>query len=217
MAHRLIRPQSALFALLLTALCACAAARADFAANVTIPVHVRAGPAVEYPSVVLLPAGALVRVFGCEQDYGWCDVQAGPERGWVAAEYLQMAGNSGPVVIGTGGVSLGIPIVSFNFNTYWGNYYRGRPWFARQPYYARYWRRYPHGVPPPPPRPPHMRPPPRPRPPPAIRPPPGRPRPPHAAPVLPPGTGRPPGGRPPQDRPRPDNNRPANPPAGPGN
>ena len=164
--------------------------------------------------MVLLTAGAPVQVYGCEQDYGWCDVQAGPDRGWVAGEYLQMPAPGGPVFIAGGGVGLGIPIVSFNFNTYWGSYYRSRPWFARQPYYARYWRRYPHGVPPPPRPPVHVRPPPRPRPP-----PPGpdrRPRPPGAGPGqsrrrLAPGArlvvvdrrgNRPPAGGAPGDRPR---------------
>jgi uncharacterized protein YraI len=192
-------------------------AAADYMATIAAHVHMRAGPAIEYPSVVLLSAGAPVQVFGCEQDYGWCDVQAGPDRGWVAAEYLQMPAPSGPVLIAGGGVGLGIPIISFNFNTYWGSYYRSRPWYARQPYYAHYWHRYPHGVPPPPRPPPHVRPPPRPRPPP---PGPGRPRPPGAGPnpgPKPPGAGRPPaGGRPPGSRPpgggapgdRPSGNRP---------
>jgi uncharacterized protein YraI len=174
-------------------------AAADYMATIAAHVHMRAGPAIEYPSVVLLTAGAPVQVYGCEQDYGWCDVQAGPDRGWVAGEYLQMPAPSGPVFIAGGGVGLGIPIISFNFNTYWGSYYRSRPWFARQPYYSRYWQRYPHGVPPPPRPPMHVRPPPRPRPPPP-GPGPGRPRPPGAGPgpkPPPPAGGRPPGNRPP--------------------
>jgi uncharacterized protein YraI len=189
-------------------------AAADTPGTITAHVHLRAGPAMEYPSVILLTAGTPVQVFGCEQAYGWCDVQAGGERGWVAGSYLQIASPGGAVLIGAGGVALGIPIVSFNFNTYWGSYYRNRPWFARQPYYARYWRRYPHGVPPPLPRPPQLRPPPRPRPPPSRPPGGGRPRPPGAGPQLPPpGAGRPP----PLNGPRPGTDRPGGPPPGPGN
>lgn len=188
-------------ALLALATLTSAPARADFTASITAHVHMRAGPAIEYPEVILLTPGVPVQVFGCEQNYGWCDVQAGPDRGWVAASYLQMPAPSGPLLIAAGGVALGVPIISFNLGTYWGSYYRARPWYARQPYYARYWHRYPHGVPPPRPRPPAVRPPPHPRPPP--RPPgAGRPRPPAVAPAPRPPAGRPPAAGP-GDRPRP--------------
>lgn len=205
-------------------------ALAQFAASITAPVHLRAGPAIEYPSVVMLTPGMPVQVFGCEQNYGWCDVQVGPGRGWVAASYLQARGVGGPVIIAGGGVALGIPIVAFDLNTYWGTYYRTRPWYARRPYYTRYWQRYPHGVPPRPPRPPvHVRPPPPSRPMPPPRPPGSvHPRPPAAppAPRPPPatrppgGANPPPGGKPggskPGDRPPPGEGKPGNSPSGSG-
>ena len=175
-----------------------------YTANVVTAVVLRAGPSTEYPLVATLPPGAVVEVFGCEENYGWCDVQLGPDRGWVDAAYLQMAAPSGPVVVADAGVVLGLPIVAFTFGTYWDRWYRGRPWYARRPYYYNYWNRYPHGRPPPPP---HMRPPIRPPRPPMVRPPPPRPpgvRPPYRPPDAgrPPGNGRPPGdGRPPNGRP----------------
>jgi uncharacterized protein YraI len=168
-------------------------------ATITGSVHLRAGPSVEYPSVVMMPAGSAVEVFGCEQGYSWCDVQLGPDRGWVAAAFLAAPSPGGPVVIAGGPAPVGIPIVTFSFNTYWGDYYRGRPWYGRRDYYYNYWNRYPHGRPPPlhrpPPRPPLVRPPPAVRPPP---PPPGNGRPPvgRPSPGRPPGNGKPPG-RPP--------------------
>jgi uncharacterized protein YraI len=160
-----------------------------FTASVTTTVRLRAGPSTEYPVVTLLTPGTVVTGFGCEQDYGWCDVQAGADRGWVDGVFLQTRSPSGsPVIIASSGVTLGIPLVSFSFGTYWDDYYRGRPWYTRRPYYYGYWNRYPHGRPPPPPRPivrppvrppPIVRPPPRPRPPTSTRPPPttDRPRP----------------------------------------
>jgi uncharacterized protein YraI len=186
-----------------------------FTASIVAHVHLRAGPSIEYPGVVMLPPGAAVEVYGCEQGYGWCDVQVGPDRGWVAASYLQMPSPSGPVLLASGGVVLGIPVVSFVFDTYWGNYYRGRPWYSRRAYYHNYWNRYPHGRPPPP-RPPVVRPPVRPPPPSHVRPPhprpPPGPRPPPAGGKPPPGGGKPPGGggKPGGGRPPPGNGSPGN-------
>lgn len=183
------------------------AALAAFTANILTTAHLRAGPSIEYPTVSLLPAGAAVMIFGCEVQYGWCDAQLGPDRGWVDAAYLQMNSPGGPLIVADAGVTVGIPIISFEFGTYWDTYYRGRPWYARRPYFDGYWRRYPHGRPPPPPhrpiaRPP-VRPPPRPQPP-ASGPPPGNGKPPRPQPPgsgQPPRDGKPPGNGRPPDRP----------------
>ena len=220
--HRACALRIGLAGLLLGA-CAWAPAALGFSATALASVHLRAGPSVEYPVVSLLPAGAVVEVFGCEQNYGWCDAQIGPDRGWVDAAYLQAQSAGAQVIVADSGVMLGIPIVTFAFGSYWDRYYRGRPWYARRPYYYGYWNRYPHGRPPPPPHRPIMRPPVRP--PPMARPP--RPRPPAARPpppgTRPPGNGRPgadrPGsGRPSGDRPRPGDRSapPDTRPAGPG-
>lgn len=159
-------------------------------ASVMTSVHLRAGPSTAYPSVAMLLTGSTVEVFGCEEAYNWCDVQMGPNRGWVDAAYLQAPSPGGTVIVANSAVMLGVPTVTFVLNSYWGNYYVGRPWYAQRVHYYNYWHRYPHGRPPPPPhyRPPVVRPPPPPRPPPGVRPPPPRP---------PPGNTRPPGGKPP--------------------
>jgi uncharacterized protein YraI len=165
-------------------------------AHVVSGVHLRAGPSVEYPAVALLIPGMPIEVYGCEEAYAWCDVQAGPNRGWIAADYVQVESGGHPVILAGGGVAVGVPLVTFTLGAYWGNYYRTRPWYAQRAHYMSYWRRYPHGVRPPRPRPPVARPPVRPPPP--MRPPP-HPRPPVA---RPPGGRPPPGGKPP---PKPDN------------
>src|SRR5579862_7719137 len=196
MSHQLLRRASGALASLVLA--AWAQAASAFPATVTDIVHLRAGPSMEYPSVALLGRGSTVEVFGCEQGYGWCDAQIGNQRGWVDADYLLAQGPSGPVVIASNGIVLGLAVTPFVFNTYWGAYYRGMPWYGRRDYYYGYWNRYPHGRPPPPPiyrpRPPVYRPPPPPRPTPYPRPPSGG-KPPGSG---GPGSGRPPsGGRPP--------------------
>lgn len=192
-------PRSLKLTLLCGALCMTVAAGAAeaYSASVIGSVNMRAGPSVAYPQVALLGPGTSVQVFGCEQGYGWCDVQVGVNRGWVAAQYLQARGPAGPVIVANAGALLAFPIIAFSFGNYWDSYYRGRPWYGRRSYYYNYWNRYPHGRPPPPPhhRPPGYRPPPPPHGgrPPGVRPPPGGGKPP------PPASGRPP----PRPTPRP--------------
>jgi uncharacterized protein YraI len=214
-----IRLRLALLAVTLTFGISVAQAQ-GFTASLTSTVHLRAGPSIEYPLVTLVPAGAVAQVYGCEQGYGWCDVQIGPNRGWVDGYFLQTVGPGGPVIVASGGLTIGIPVVSFVLGSYWGSYYANRPWYGQRSRYMGYWNRYPHGRPPPPPRPPVHRPPARP--PPGARPPPrppsgGRPpgnsRPPPGNGKPPPSGGRPPGGGgggrpPPGGKPNPPPNRP---------
>jgi uncharacterized protein YraI len=197
----------ALAALSVAVLTAWAPAALAAPGQVIAAVHLRAGPATEYPAFALLAPGTPLEVYGCEEAYEWCDVQAGPNRGWVDAAYLQMYAGGRPLIVADSGVVLALPVLTFVLDSYWGSYYRGRPWYAQRARYYPIFRRYPHGRPPPPrPRPPAVRPPPRPSP--GIRPP--RPQPPPVA-TRPPGGTRPPPGatRPPGgSRPTPNPERP---------
>ncbi len=170
-----------------------AAAHAQSAAVTNGPVNMRAGPARDYPLVAQLGPGTPVTVMGCVAGYSWCDVAMPNLRGWVYAGRLNYTYQGAPVPILNYGVTIGLPVVTFSIGSYWGNYYRGRPWYRDQ---ARWAHR-------PPPRPPAMRPPlggrpPGGHPPPGARPPVG-----HAPPGARPPGGRPPqGGRPPGGRPQ---------------
>jgi len=186
---------------------------AQMMATLTAGVHLRAGPDIFFPSVMILPPGAGVQVFGCEQGFNWCDVQFGLNRGWVDAAFLQAVGPAGPVLIASSPAMVGVPVVTFSFNNYWNTYYVGRPWFGRRAFYYNHWNRFPHGRPPPIYRPrPVFRPPPsrpptvvRPTPPPSTRPPSGG-RPPSS---RPPPSGRPASGQPPPSNRPPASTRPA--------
>jgi uncharacterized protein YraI len=181
-------------------------------------VNMRAGPARDYPLVASYGPGTPLAVQGCTDGFGWCDV-IGPNgiRGWVYAGNIVYPYQSAEVPVLGYGAMIGLPIVTFAIGSYWGNYYRGRPWYGNMP-------RWEHHRPPP--RPPAFRPPP-----PGFRPPPGGMRPPGGD-HRPPGGGfrppggdhRPPGGgmRPPGggQRPPPGNIRPqgdVRPPSGGGN
>jgi len=174
-----------------------AAAQAQYAQTAGW-VNLRAGPARDYPLVASLPPGVAITVQGCIAGYSWCDV-IGPagERGWIYAGKIVYPYQAGYVPVIQYGAVIGIPIVTFVIGSYWGDYYRHRPW------YGNMYRWHDHRAPawqPPPSRPPDWRPPPRPRPP-SIQPP--RPEPPSVRP--------PPSQQPPAARPRPPGPRPARP------
>lgn len=185
-------------------------ASAQLAAITTQPANIRAGPDREFPLVAWLPGGTPVSVVGCIDNWHWCDVVSGFNRGWIYARFLSMAYRNHPTVIFGYGSMLGVPLISFSVNNYWGAYYRNRPWWNNRSYWA--------GRPPtwqhPPYRPPAVRPPPRPTP----RPPTIQPIPPSTGKPggRPPSGGKPPGNRPPSTNRPPSGGRPPNgrPPSG---
>ncbi len=97
-------------------------------------VNLRAGPGVDYPVVAPLPQGTPAEIYGCLPGWTWCDIAVnGPEgglRGWAAGPRLQLAYNGQPVDLPEYGPQFGLPIIGFDFDNYWGSYYRGEPWFG---------------------------------------------------------------------------------------
>ncbi len=180
-------------------------------AYTTTTVNMRAGPDPSYPLVLRVYPGTQVNVIGCLDNWIWCDVGVGPDRGWVFAQYLAYPYQGQRVPIYGYGPTIGLPIVTFTIGPYWDNYYRNRPWWNQRSYW--YQRPPPHYYRPPPPsyRPPSYRPPPHgggppPRPPGGGRPPPpppggGRP-PPQPKPMPMPKPGAPPTSAPPGPTPR---------------
>src|SRR5471032_3303898 len=100
------------------------------------PVNLRAGPAGDYPIVTQLPGGVPVTVMGCISGYTWCDVVVPNLRGWVYAGRLSYPYQGGNVPILTYGTTIGLPIVTFSIGSYWGSYYRNRPWYSQQSHWA---------------------------------------------------------------------------------
>ena len=147
-----------------TVLVASAAAQQAYT---TRQVNLRAGPDRGYPQVAYVRAGQSVDVNGCIDDYRWCDITAGPNRGWAYSKFIEYPYQDRRVLIYDNGPTLALPIVSFILGSYWNDNYRNRPWYGQQDNWND-WR--PGNRPPPvwgngyrPPRPPVVRPqPPRP-------------------------------------------------------
>jgi uncharacterized protein YraI len=93
-------------------------------------IHLRAGPARDYPIVAIVPAGYQLLVQGCLPNYSWCDVMAGPNRGWAYAGNISYAYQGANVPLLNYGAVIGIGVLGFVLNDYWNDYYRGRPWYS---------------------------------------------------------------------------------------
>ena len=115
-----------------------AASQAQQLAYTAKDVNVRAGPARAYPVVAILRAGTPISVQGCLSDYQWCDVAAGPYRGWLYAGNILYSYQGANVPVLSYGGALGIGIIAFSLGNYWDDHYRGRPWYPqRQQWIAR--------------------------------------------------------------------------------
>lgn len=115
-------------------------ATAQQLASDSVYVNLRAGPGRDYPVVAMLPAGIDISVIGCLSDYRWCDVVAGPDRGWVYAGNIVYPYQAANVPLLSYGPVIGIGIIAFNQDHYWHRHYRARPWYRQR----QYWIDRPH-------------------------------------------------------------------------
>jgi uncharacterized protein YraI len=113
-------------------LLALSAAAATQNAATTEPATVYAGPDDSYPMVAQLDADAPVQVMGCLDDWSWCDVTFGDNRGWLYAPDIVYDYEGGYVPFYTYAPSFGVPVVQFTIGEYWDRYYHGRPWYGRR-------------------------------------------------------------------------------------
>ncbi len=93
---------------------------------------VRAGPDDSYPEVAQLDPDSPIQVMGCLDDWSWCDVAFGEDRGWLYAPDISYEYEGGYVPFYAYAPAFGLPIVTFSLDTYWGGHYRNRPWYGQR-------------------------------------------------------------------------------------
>ncbi len=101
-------------------------------AYVNSSVNLRTGPASDYPRITTLGAGQRVEIYGCIDDWSWCDVSTSRDRGWVSAGYLNYDYSGRRVAISSSGAKLGLPLLSFVLGTYWDEHYRSKSWYSQR-------------------------------------------------------------------------------------
>lgn len=93
---------------------------------------VRAGPDESYPEVAQLDPDSPIQVMGCLDDWSWCDVAFGEDRGWLYAPDISYQYEGGYVPFYAYAPSFGLPVVTFSLDAYWGSHYRSRPWYGQR-------------------------------------------------------------------------------------
>jgi uncharacterized protein YraI len=96
-----------------------------------------AGPGADYPSVADLSPGEPVQVHGCLEGFTWCDVSFQGYRGWFDGRLLAYPYNGVRVTLRGFGAQIGLPVVAFSVEDYWGRYYRDRPFFRDRARWVR--------------------------------------------------------------------------------
>jgi uncharacterized protein YraI len=124
------------------ALLPCAAQAQEQLAYTTKSAHLRAGPARDYPVIAVLASGFPIEVQGCLSNYSWCDVIAGQSRGWLYSGNISYYYQNQYVPMLSYGAVIGIGVLSFLIDDYWGRYYIDRPWYPNR-------QRWVHRPPPP--------------------------------------------------------------------
>ena len=99
----------------------------------------RAGPDRDYPPVRKIPKNRRVEVFGCLNDWSWCDVGYRRDRGWVAAHLLSADYRGRRQRFDSVAPYIGIGVLAFMFGTYWDNHYRGRPFYSERNRWERHY------------------------------------------------------------------------------
>lgn len=110
------------------------------------PVNLMAGPDDGYPVVTGLGPNQPITVMGCLSDYSWCDVALDDLRGWIYGDAINYPYEGNYVPLESYGAVIGLPVVVFSIDAYWGRYYQGRPWYGER---DRWRNEGPHGNEPP--------------------------------------------------------------------
>ncbi len=98
-------------------------------AIVTTNLKMRAGPSVEFPVIVVVPADSSVNLLGCMRDYSWCEVRAVGDRGWMSAQYIRIYDRGYHVTVSEYARVARVPTLGFDQDAYWSAHYRHLPFY----------------------------------------------------------------------------------------
>src|ERR1700676_2522221 len=93
---------------------ATAQAAQAYEAYVTQAAPILTGPSTDYPPVVYLNGGEPVEVYGCLDDYDWCDISFNGFRGWFDATLLAYPYQGRRVPLYDYGYDIGLPVIGFS-------------------------------------------------------------------------------------------------------
>src|ERR1700761_1470226 len=91
-----------------------------------------AGPDNSYPVVAQLDPNTPIQVNGCLDDWSWCDVAVQDNHGWMYSPDITYQYQGGYVPLYNYAPSLGVPVLSFSIDSYWGSHYHDRPWYSQR-------------------------------------------------------------------------------------
>ena len=100
-----------------------------YQAFITSGASMLAGPGPNYPPVADVSPGEPVQVIGCIEGYVWCDISFQGYRGWFDGRFLGAPLNGLRVPLLSFGGEVGVPVVDFSVEDYWGRFYRDRPFY----------------------------------------------------------------------------------------
>lgn len=90
----------------------------------------RAGPGDNFPTVTSVPATVPLQIYGCIEGYRWCDVMWKNQRGWTTGDTLKYEYRGRPIKLYDADADIGIPVIVFNGDTCWRDYYADRPFYG---------------------------------------------------------------------------------------
>jgi uncharacterized protein YraI len=98
--------------------------------------QLHSGPDATFPVVASVPANAQMTVYGCLQNWSWCDVAWNDQRGWLPGSSIQTVYQSKPAYITEVAPAMNVPVETYSTATYWDTHYQSAPFYTQRERYV---------------------------------------------------------------------------------